>query len=151
MAKMMIPLGRSKAYDRGKAETDFQAPYVFELAGPYGGHFHFWVPLDCNSNYAKELAKKMQRQRDVATYSWDYDPNWKPMVPEGVLILDNENEDTDYILKAGARSVWITVGDISVYVLKTPDGVEVAMYPHHNENADPIAVAWAPYPGEGGS
>lgn len=145
MAKMMISLGRKTIYDRKRAETGFEVPYDYELSGPDGAHFHFWVPVGCVSSYPKQLAQKMFEERDVCTYSWDYDPEWRPKVPEGVLILDNENEETDYILKDGADSFWVTVGDISVYVLRTPDGVEVAMYPHHDENADPIGVAWAPY------
>lgn len=146
MSKMMISTGRSEAFNRDQAETDFEVPYNWALTGPDGAHFHFWVPADCNSTYPAELAQKMFRQRDVVTYSWNVDPKWQPpQTPEGVLVLDNDNEESDYILKEEASSAWITVGDISVYILKTPDGVEVAMYPHHDEMADPIAIAWAPY------
>jgi hypothetical protein len=152
MSKMMIPLGRKQTYDRTKAEADFDVPYAFELAGPYGGHFHFWLPLDCNSNFAKEMAKLMQRQREVSTYSWDYDPMWEPMESKveatGARVLKEEEAINDYDLVDGQDSCWVTVGNISVYILRGDEGVDIALYPHYDEMADPLAWCSAKYPEE---
>jgi hypothetical protein len=45
--------------------------------------------------------------------------------------------DVDYKLKDGYEYVWITVGNISVYMKRTDEGVVVDLYPLHNECADP--------------
>lgn len=41
--------------------------------------------------------------------------------------LTHEN-DNDYVLDEGARSVWITVDNISVYIHRTDEGVVVDLY-----------------------
>jgi len=57
-----------------------------------------------------------------------------------VLIRQNES---DYYLKDNENSVWITVGDISVYVVRTDEGVVVDLYPLDNENAESLASTYA--------
>lgn len=46
--------------------------------------------------------------------------------------------ETDLILHAG--SIWITVGNISVYVKKTDEGVVVDMYPKGHEASDGLLL-----------
>lgn len=42
--------------------------------------------------------------------------------------LFNDGDDTDWTLREGHRSVWITVDDISIYIIRRPNGVEVEAY-----------------------
>ena len=153
MAKFMISMGRKQTFDRRKAETDFDCPYYWEITGPEGAHFHFWLPPVPGARHqAKDMATKMFRQRDVVTYSWDYDPQWTPKQTEkkstGALTQEKDASDTDYILQEGYSSAWVTVGTISVYIVRTDEGVDVAMYPHYDENSDPLAWCSAKYPKE---
>lgn len=57
------------------------------------------------------------------------------------------NDDNDYTLKKKELSCWITVGDISVYVLRTLDGtgVRVTLYTIGDEMDDAIDTAFAPF------
>ena len=57
-------------------------------------------------------------------------------------------EGTDYILQGGYDSVWITVNNVSVNIVRREDGVSVALYPLHQETNDCIAETWATW-GEG--
>jgi len=59
---------------------------------------------------------------------------------DDVLIRESES---DYYLKDNATSVWITVGDISVYVMRTDEGVVVDLYPLDNENDESLASTYA--------
>ena len=152
MAKMMISMGRKQTFDRRQAETDFDCPYYWELTGPDGAHFHFWVPPAPGAyQHAKAMAQKMFHRRNVVTYSWDYDPQWKPKEKEpiGALALQKDETPSDYELRDGHTSCWVTVGNISVYIVRTDEGVDVAMYPHYNEADDPLAWCSAKYPKEG--
>lgn len=63
-----------------------------------------------------------------------------PTNKNDVLIRQGES---DYYLKDNADSVWITVGDISVYVVRTDEGVVVDLYPLDNENAESLGGAYA--------
>lgn len=47
--------------------------------------------------------------------------------------------DGDYTLNENANSVWITVGDISVHVLRHDDRVAVALYSRQHEDEDALA------------
>lgn len=49
----------------------------------------------------------------------------------------------DYELREDCQSVWITVGDISVYIKREDEGVAVDLYPLHDEMADSLASCWA--------
>lgn len=44
--------------------------------------------------------------------------------------------DSDYILKAEEQSCWVTVDNISVYIIRTDVGVDVELYPHGEEHVD---------------
>lgn len=50
---------------------------------------------------------------------------------------------SDYILRKAHKSVWITVGNISVHVVRTDEGVSVDLYPVGEEMEDPICGTWA--------
>jgi hypothetical protein len=64
---------------------------------------------------------------------------------KGALILDLAAGDgADYILKEDHNSCWITVGNLSVYVVRTDEGVSVDVYPHFKEaESGPISSLWA--------
>ncbi len=51
-----------------------------------------------------------------------------PSLAPSFLGVEGPAEDRDLILK-DQESFWITVNGVSVYVLPTPDGVEVQLYP----------------------
>ena len=61
---------------------------------------------------------------------------------DGVLSLD-ENAYSDYTLHPDAMSAWITVDDISVYIVRTTEGVRVDLYEKGGENYEPIARSLA--------
>jgi len=50
---------------------------------------------------------------------------------------------SDYVLKEDQRSVWITVNNISVYVVRNDEGVSVDLFPLNAEMDDPLTSAWA--------
>jgi len=52
---------------------------------------------------------------------------------------------TDYELNEDYKSCWITVNNISVYVLRTSDGVSVDLLPHGKEDKPPIASTYATF------
>lgn len=54
----------------------------------------------------------------------------------GALIHSGDN---DYILKDDQTSVWITVNDLSVYVLRDGEGVQVRIYPINKEMDNELA------------
>jgi hypothetical protein len=56
--------------------------------------------------------------------------------------LTHEN-DNDYVLDEGARSVWITVDDISVYIHRTDEGVVVDLYALGVEADDCLGSTYA--------
>lgn len=51
--------------------------------------------------------------------------------------------DRDYTLKDGCRSVWITVGKLSVHIIRTDEGVVCDIYPLGDESTDSIASTYA--------
>ena len=59
---------------------------------------------------------------------------WKPL---------EHNGDSDYTLKPGETSVWITVDNISVYVRRTDEGVIVDLYPHFGEMYTELGSTYA--------
>jgi hypothetical protein len=62
----------------------------------------------------------------------------------GVLSLE-AGSDSDYILD-GACSVWIMVGNISVYIRRVNDwGAKVALYPLGCEDSPSLSEAWADF------
>lgn len=63
----------------------------------------------------------------------------------GVLIQDDLFDDdcSDYSLDDEATSVWITVGNLSVYIMRTDEGVAVDILPLGNEGAEAITSTWA--------
>lgn len=59
----------------------------------------------------------------------------------GPLIHDQEN---DYTLKPDETSCWITVNNLSVYVIRTDEGVVVDIYPYGRETeTEPVASTYA--------
>ena len=59
--------------------------------------------------------------------------------------LKQTEEDTDYELNDDYNSCWVTVGNISVYVRRTTDGVSVELLPHYKEDKPPIAFTHATF------
>ena len=60
-------------------------------------------------------------------------------------LRQTEEEDTDYKLNEDYNSCWITVGNISVYVLRAADGVSVELFPCYQEAGSPIAATFATF------
>jgi len=54
-----------------------------------------------------------------------------------------QDDSGDYTLKAGEGSAWITVGNISVYIKRTDEGVVVDLFPRFYEDIDSLASCWA--------
>ena len=59
--------------------------------------------------------------------------------------LKQTEEDTDYELNDDYNSCWVTVGNISVYIHRTTDGVSAKLFPHFAEDKPPIASAYATF------
>ena len=59
---------------------------------------------------------------------------------DNALICDGES---DYILREEATSCWVTVGNISVYIIRTDEGVVVDLYPLDDENNSSLASTYA--------
>ena len=59
--------------------------------------------------------------------------------------LKQTEGDTDYELNEDFKSCWITVNNISVYVLRTSDGVYVDLLPLGKEDKPPIASTYATF------
>ena len=57
--------------------------------------------------------------------------------------LRQTEESTDYELNEDYTSCWVTVGNISVYILRTGDGVSVDLLPRGKEDKSPISSAYA--------
>jgi hypothetical protein len=57
-------------------------------------------------------------------------------------------QESDYILPDSMSSCWLTVGNISVYVVRNDEGVSVDLYQKQAENNDEslLASCWALYP-----
>ena len=58
-------------------------------------------------------------------------------------MYQEDPDGTDYILQDGYNSVWITVNNVSVNIVRREDGVSVALYPLHQEMNDCITETWA--------
>lgn len=77
----------------------------------------------------------------------------KQAYPDGVIMGAYAEDDepsalvckgsNDYDLVARHKSVWITVGNISVHVIRTDEGVAVDLYPAGRETDDALASAYA--------
>jgi len=63
----------------------------------------------------------------------------------GVLRADSPGDPScsDYTLDCNATSVWITIGNLSVYVMRTDEGVAVDLIPKGKEWCPAIASTWA--------
>lgn len=46
--------------------------------------------------------------------------------------------DSDYELKENHGSCWVTVDNISVYIVRNDEGVSVDLYPHFCENNEAL-------------
>ena len=64
------------------------------------------------------------------------------MPQNNTLALTLEEGDTDYELSKDYSSCWITVDDVSVWVRRTEEGVEVQLFPHKMEAHPPVDVAF---------
>ena len=60
-----------------------------------------------------------------------------------MTILYNDGDESDWTLAEEARSVWITVDNISVYIVRTDAGVSVDLFAKHRECDEPLAGTWA--------
>ena len=58
--------------------------------------------------------------------------------------LKREGEN-DYVLVPGEDSVWITVGNVSVYIRRTDEGVSVCTYPFGVEEQDSITESFVTF------
>jgi len=63
-----------------------------------------------------------------------------------VLTQDNQQENSDYTLADDARSVWIEVGNVAIYICKFEHGVQVEILECGREAEDPLADVYAEYP-----
>ena len=61
---------------------------------------------------------------------WNQLKEIKPYESNTALISEG---DTDYRIRPGYQSVWVAAGNISVYILKTPESVKVELYPDGGE------------------
>ena len=59
--------------------------------------------------------------------------------------LKQTETETDYELNEEYTSCWVTVGNISVYILRTSDGVSVDLLPLGKEDKLPIASTYATF------
>ena len=59
--------------------------------------------------------------------------------------LKQTEGDTDYELNEDFKSCWITVNNISVYILRTGDDVSVDLLPLGKEDKPPIASTYATF------
>jgi len=59
--------------------------------------------------------------------------------------LKQTEGDTDYELNEDFKSCWITVNNISVYILRTGDGVSVDLLPLGKEDKPPIVSTYATF------
>ena len=57
-------------------------------------------------------------------------------------VLSRSEGETDYILEPSATSCWITVDNISVYIVRTDEGVSVDLFPRGREGDESIAGTW---------
>ncbi len=62
---------------------------------------------------------------------------------KGVLTLEKNEGGTDYVLDENATSCWITVGNISVYIVRSDMGVAVDLFPLHREGGNALGSTWA--------
>lgn len=60
-----------------------------------------------------------------------------------MTILYNDGDEGDWTLDNTARSVWITVDNISVYIVRNDDGVSVDLFAKGRENDGSLAGTWA--------
>lgn len=82
-------------------------------------------------------------------------PSWNPPAKADIEMSDllrfglgnhallPDTEDSDYILNKDFRSAWVTVDNLSVYISRTDEGVVVDLYPHGDENNDPLGSTYA--------
>lgn len=63
------------------------------------------------------------------------------------LTLDANQGGYDYTLRPDATGCWVTVGNVSVHIVRELDGlgVRVDLLPKGDEMADPIDGAFAPF------
>jgi hypothetical protein len=64
------------------------------------------------------------------------------LVKWGALVPDQEPPESDYTLRPGQVSCWVSVGNISVYVVRADEGVAVDLYPKGRE-FEPLASTYA--------
>lgn len=69
----------------------------------------------------------------------------KLVIPEDDAILKQEEGNNYIFLGDEGSSVWITVGNISVYIKKDDEGVSVDLFPLHREMEASLAGTWALY------
>ena len=64
-----------------------------------------------------------------------------------------QQDETDYIMEDGTDTVWITVNNVSVHVVRKEDGVSVKLYPLKQEMNDCIGetfLTWEEAKAKGG-
>ena len=58
-------------------------------------------------------------------------------------LIKDEVDGNDYTLQEDATSCWITVGNLSVYIVRTDEGVSVDIFAKGAEGGESIAGTWA--------
>lgn len=66
--------------------------------------------------------------------------NTKPTSLEALSL--NPNSESDYVLNPAHSSVWITVGNISIYLRRHDEGVSVDLYPVQQSDSNSLAGTW---------
>jgi len=56
-----------------------------------------------------------------------------------------DDQGTDYVLNEKATSCWITVDNISIYIVRTEEGVAVEIYPLNHEMDEMLGCTYAPF------
>ena len=79
------------------------------------------------------LLAEMKKQEEALNIT-------RQLLDASIRPSDDESRDTDCVLHGD--SCWITVGDASVYLSKSDDGVSVDVYPLGKEMDGSIIDAW---------
>lgn len=61
------------------------------------------------------------------------------------MVLRHQENGTDYVLIEDAPSCWVTVDNISVYVRRCEEGVEVSLFPSKHEMLESLESAYLPF------
>jgi hypothetical protein len=57
----------------------------------------------------------------------------------------DEDGNTDYVFQPEAIGCWVEINNISVYLVRTNEGVFVDLYPIGKENGEPLTSTYASF------